>query len=536
MPRLRKIALRRKETDPLVSLLEGTTGAARVLRFFEGCLLHGKGEWAGRPFRPLPFQEQIIVDLFDTLQPDGRRQYREALLMIPRKGGKTTMTAGLALQQTFDGEAGGQVVVAANSRDQASLLFNTAANMVEASPVLSMRAVVSRAQKRITDKRTKSTFRAISADAPTAHGMDLNCWIYDELHAAPNGELFDVLRTSGGARRQPLGIVISTAGHDLLSPLGILYQHAKRVLHDPSIDPSFYACIFEAAESDDWLDEATWFKANPALGVFRELDEMRATAQRAKELPGQADAFKRLYLNQWTAAAHTWMDMTKWDACGDDVPDSELEGLPCYGGLDLSATTDLTAFALAFPHPNGRVYLRHWAWVPEDNIIERERRDRAPYRLWADQGRVILAPGSVIDPRLVVRHIIEQSQRFRIERINFDRWGMVPVYEDLQGAGLQVVQMGQGYASMSTPTKDLQAAVLSQRLAHGGCPLLRWQAAAVTVTSDPAGNIKLVKPDRLKHTRRIDSVVALAMAFDGVLRCANSNGALDQFLAAPVVI
>jgi phage terminase large subunit-like protein len=535
MPRVRKIALRRRERDPLADLLGDAIGAERVLTFFRQCLTHGKGEFAGQPFEPLSFQESIIRDLFDSLDESGRRRYREALLMLPRKNGKTTLSAGIALYMTFCGEHGGQVVVAATSRDQASLLFSTACDAVEASPILRARAVVSRAQKKIVDRITRTTFRAISADAPTAHGLDLTAWIYDELHAAPNGELLDVLRTSTGARREPLGIVISTAGYDLESPLGRLYQHAKRVQVDSSIDPSFYARIYEAAESDDWLDEATWHRANPALGVFRSLDEMRAAAQRAKELPAQADAFRRLYLNQWAQAESTWLNMTKWDACGDNVSDGELYGLPCYGGLDLSATTDLSAFVLLIPY-EGRVYVRHWAWVPGEGIVERERRDRVPYRQWSKEGRIEIVDGAVIDPRAVVRRIIELSQRWNIQRIHFDRWGMVGVVQDLEASGLTIGQMGQGYASMSSPTKELEACILSQRLAHGGCPLLRWQASCASISTDPAGNVKLVKPDRLKHTKRIDSIVALAMAMDGLMRVHGAAGAMDAFLDEPLVL
>jgi phage terminase large subunit-like protein len=229
------------------------------------------------------------------------------------------------------------------------------------------------------------------------------------------------------------------------------------------------------------------------------------------------------------------MNMQAWDECGSNVSDAELFGLPCYGGLDLSATTDLSAFVLVIPY-DGRVYVRHWAWVPGENIIERERRDRVPYRQWAKEGRIELVDGAVISPQHVVRRVIELSQRWNIQRIQFDRWGLQGVVEELEGAGFTVAQMGQGYGSMSTPTKQLEADVLSRRLAHGGCPLLRWQASCATISTDPAGNVKLVKPDRLKHTKRIDSVVALVMAVDGLLRCGNAPAAMDEFLASPLML
>lgn len=239
-------------------LLAGATGGARVARFIEGLLRHGAGEWAGQPFALLPFQREIIAGLYDPRDQDGRRRIRNGLVFIPRKNGKTTFSAALAIYETFCGGPGAHAVCAANSRDQAALLYTAAADLVEQAPELRARAVISRAHKRITDRLTRSTFRAISADAPTAHGMDLTFWVYDELHAAPNRELYDVLATSTGARREALGLVISTAGYDKLSILGELYDHAKRVLENPAIDPHFYAYVAEAGEPDQWDNERTW--------------------------------------------------------------------------------------------------------------------------------------------------------------------------------------------------------------------------------------------------------------------------------------
>lgn len=536
MPRLRRIPLKRKQTaqaDPLLEVLGDATGGERVIRFLR-LLKHSKGEWAGQPFEPLPFQQEIIHAIFDPLTEAGVRRIRNGLVFIPRKCGKTTLAAGLGAYMLFCDEPGGQVVCAANSRDQASLLFNEAANLIESSEVLKERAVVSRATKRITDKVTRSTFRAISADAPTAHGLDLTCWIYDELHGAPNRELYDTLATATGARRQPLGLVISTAGFDKLSILGEVYEHAKRVAADPSLDPSFYSFIAEASDTDAWDDPATWRKANPALGVFRNAEEIALAAQAAKASPGKVESFRRLYLNIWTAAEQAWLDMAAWDACSGDVPDFDLEGAECYAGLDLSATTDLTAFVMVFPRDDGRLCIRHRAWLPAEGILDRERRDRVPYRRWADEGRIEFTPGAVIDQKFIIDRVKQWAERYDIRRVNFDRWGSALVVSELQDAGIAVVQMGQGYSSMSAATKELEAAVLSQRLAHGGCPLLRWQASGATIASDPAGNCKIVKPDRMRHTRRVDSLVALAMALDGVLRC-HSSAAIDRFLEDPVV-
>lgn len=318
MPRLRRRALRRRGSgDALQAILGDAVRSQRVLGFFRRVLVHGKGEWAGRPFEPLPFQEEIIRGIYDPVTAAGLRRIRNGLLFLPRKNGKTSLAAGLGLYETFSGGLGARVVCAANSRDQASELFSVAADFVQASEVLKARSVISRAQKRITDRPTRSTFRAISADVSTAHGFDLTCWIYDELHAAPDRELFDVLSTSTGARAEALGLVISTAGFDQEhSILGELYSHAKRWLADPSIDASFYAAIYEAGENDAWDDERTWHRANPALGVFRNLEEMRIAAERGRQIPAQVAAFRRLYLNGWTQAENPWLDLAAWNECG----------------------------------------------------------------------------------------------------------------------------------------------------------------------------------------------------------------------------
>jgi phage terminase large subunit-like protein len=494
---------------------------------------HTNGAYRGQCFEPLPFQKKILEGIFDPQLPDGRRKVREALLMIPRKGGKTTLSAGLALHALYDGERAGQVVVAANSRDQASLLFNSAADAVEQDPILRSRSIVSRSLKRITDRVSLSTLRAISAESGTAHGLDLTCWIYDELHASANDELLNVLRTSVGARHEPLGIVISTAGFDLESPLGHLYEHAKRWEADPSIDPYFHASIFEATESDPWDDPATWHKANPALGYFRSLEEMEISANRARQIPSLQDAFKRLYLNIWTAQESSWLDMPAWDACAQQVAADELHGRTAYFGLDLSSNIDLTALVAIIPLDD-RLVLRAWCWLPAEGMLEREQRDRVPYSRWAKEGRIETCPGSAIDLSFIVARIKVIAKSFNVARISFDRWGSTSVSQELTADGLPLVPVGQGFASMSAPTKALQAAVMQKQISHNGCPLLRWQAANCTVQSDPAGNIKPVKQDRFRHRKHIDSIVAAVMAMDGVTRAAGP-GLLD-FLSNPITL
>jgi phage terminase large subunit-like protein len=278
-------------------------------------LTHTKGPSAGQSFNLRPWQTKIIKQLFTT-QKDGRRRYRTCLLMLPRKNGKSELCAALAIYfLLFDGEIGAEVYSAAADKDQAALVFNVAAQMIRNDPELLAKCEIIDSQKRIVYRATGSFYRAISAEAYSKHGFNASVVIYDELHAAQSRELWDVLSTSQGARSQPLMMAITTAGYDRHSILWELYAHAKKVAENPSIDPTFLPILYEAPQDADWTDERVWKKANPALGDFRSLEEMRIACQRAKEIPAQENTFRRLYLNQWTEQASRWIQMPAWDAC-----------------------------------------------------------------------------------------------------------------------------------------------------------------------------------------------------------------------------
>jgi phage terminase large subunit-like protein len=305
-------------------------------------LTHAKGrEYGGQPFALRPWQEDIVRRLFGTLTPAGKRQYRTALLMLPRKNGKSELAAAIALYGLLaDGEIGAEVYSAAADRDQAALVFNVAAQMIRNDPHLESICEIIESQKRIVYRATGSFYRAISAEAYSKHGFNASMVVYDELHAAPSRDLWDVLATSQGARDQPVMLAISTAGYDRHSILWELYAHAKKVQENPALDPTFLPVLYEAAKEANWLDEKVWAAANPALGDFRSLDEMRTMATRAKEIPAQENAFRRLYLNQWTEQAERWIPMDKWDALATRIPRASLRGRRCYVGMDLSSTRD----------------------------------------------------------------------------------------------------------------------------------------------------------------------------------------------------
>lgn len=272
------------------------------------------GDYSGRAFKLRPWQASIIRKLFST--KNGVRIYRSCLMMLPRKNGKTELAAAIGIYcLLFDGVTGGEIYLAAADRDQASKVFQAMVTMIQNDPELERVVDIIQSQKRIVHRASGSFCRAISAEAYSKHGFNASAIIYDELHAAPSRELYDVLVTSQGGRLQPLMIVISTAGYDRHSILWELYAHATRVLEQPDLDPTFLPIIYEAAKDADWTDEKIWKQANPALGDFRSLEDMRILAERAKEIPAQENTFRRLYLNQWTEQAERWIPMVSWDAC-----------------------------------------------------------------------------------------------------------------------------------------------------------------------------------------------------------------------------
>jgi phage terminase large subunit-like protein len=486
-------------------------------------LTHTKGKFAGQGFNLRGWQEDIVRRMF-TVRADGLRQYRTCLLMLPRKNGKSELAAAVALYGLLaDGEAGAEVYSAAADKDQAALVFNVAAQMVRNDPELHAMCEIVDSQKRIVYRKTGSFYRAISAEAYSKHGFNASMVIYDELHAAPNRELYDVLNTSMGARSQPLLFAISTAGFDRNSILWELYAHAKRVAENSELDPSFLPMLFEAPQDADWADEHVWAAANPALGDFRSLDEMRIAAKRAKEIPAQQNTFRRLYLNQWTEQEERWIDLATWDACNGAV---DVEpGRECYAGLDLASTKDITALVLAFPDGDGGLDIVPHFWIPGDSLRERSNRDRVPYEQWMKDGFIHVTNGNVCDYDVIREQIRELAEKYDIKEIAYDRWGATHLVTQLQADGAECVPIGQGFASLSAPTKELDKLITSKALRHGGNPVLRWMAGNVAIEQDAAGNLK---PSKKKSREKIDGIVALVMAVDRLTRHEHSASVFED--------
>ena len=487
-------------------------------------LCHTKGTWAGKKFKLLDWQEQIIRDLFVTLKPNGYRQFNTAYIEIPKKNGKRELAAAVALLLCCgDGEQRAEIYGCAADRGQATIVFDVAADMVRMCPALNKRCKILTSQKRILFTPTNSFYQVLSAEAYSKHGFNIHGVVFDEMHTQPNRKLFDVMtKGSGDARMQPLYFLITTAGTDTNSICYETHQKAKDILEGRKIDPTFYPVIYGAGEDEDWTDPKVWFKSNPSLGETIGMDKVEAACESAKQNPGEENSFRQLRLNQWVKQAVRWMPMDKWDACAFPANEEMLEGRVCYGGLDLSSTTDLTSFCLVFPpeDEDEPYYVLPYFWVPEDTLDLRVKRDHVPYDLWHRQGYLETTEGNVVHYGYIEKFIEQLGERFNIRDIAFDRWGATQMSQDLENMGFTVVPMGQGFASMSPPTKELMKLTLERKIAHGGHPVLRWNMDNIFIRTDPAGNIKA---DKAKSTEKIDGAIAMIMALDRAIRCGNDT-------------
>lgn len=487
-------------------------------------LCHTKGTWAGKPFELMDWQEQIIRDLFGILKPNGYRQFNTAYIEIPKKNGKSELAAAVALLLTCgDGEQRAEVYGAAADRQQASIVFDVAADMVRMCPALNKRVKILASQKRLVYEPTNSFYQVLSAEAYSKHGFNVHGVVFDELHSQPNRKLYDVLtKGSGDARMQPLFFLITTAGTDTHSICYEIHQKAQDIIDGRKIDPTFYPVIYGADDTEDWTNPKVWKKCNPSLGETIGMDKVKTACESAKQNPGEENSFRQLRLNQWVKQAVRWMPMDKWDKCAFAVREDDLKGRVCYGGLDLSSTTDITAFVLVFPplDEEDKYIILPYFWIPEDTLDLRVKRDHVPYDIWERQGYLQTTEGNVVHYGYIEKFIEELGKKFNIREIAFDRWGAVQMVQNLESMGFTVVPFGQGFKDMSPPTKELMKLTLEQKIAHGEHPVLRWNMDNIFIRTDPAGNIKA---DKEKSTEKIDGAVATIMALDRAIHCGNDT-------------
>lgn len=486
---------------------------ARAVKFIELLKLH-EGKLAGQRFKLARWQRRIVQRIYGDTREDGRRRIRTVFILLPRGNGKTTLCAGLGLLHLVgpEKEAGGQVIVAAADREQASIAYNAASGMIAQEPQLKARTKVLPSYKSIQHGSSRSTLKAISHEAYSKHGLSISCLIADEVHAWPKRELWDVLRQSMGKREEPLTIVITTAGSGIQGLAYELYDYAKKVAAGQVEDETFLPILFEADKEADWQDEAVWTAVNPAIAAgFRSLEEMRVTARQAAEIPAQREAFKRYYLNIWSdGAPDPWLDMDVYDRGGDPLDPAMFEGQPCWLGVDLSSTQDLTAVVAAFRTDDGGYALIPHFFCPSDNLAKRQERDQVPYLRWAQEGFLTPTPGNVVDYGYVEEVIADLSARYLVQELAIDPAMSAGIVPRLQDLGLNVVLFRQGWISMTPAVKETERAFLAGRIQHGGHPVLRWNFGNAVIDTGPMGDT--ARFSKLKSAEKIDGAVAAAMA------------------------
>ena len=437
--------------------------------------------------------------------------------MVPTHNSE--LAAAIALYMLFaDNEPSAEVYGAACDRQQASIVFDVAKQMVQMSPALHKRSKIAAANKRIVNYSNAGFYQVLSAETGTKHGFNVSGLVFDEIHSQPNRKLYDVLtKGSGDAREQPLFFVITTAGTDKNSICYELHAKALDIKAGRKKDNTFYPVVYGLTEEDDWNDEANWYRANPSLGHTISIDRVREAYKSALENPAEENVFKQLRLNIWTSATVCWIPEHIYNRGNLSIDMDSLHGRECYGGLDLSSTTDITAFVLVFPPrtEEEKYILLPFFWLPKDTLELRCRRDHVLYDVWELQGYIRTTEGNVLHYGFIEKFIEELGEKYHIKEIAFDRWNATQMVQNLEAMGLIVVPFGQGYKDMSPPSKELYKLLMEGNINHGGNPVLKWMAQNVVMRQDPAGNIK---PDKEKSVERIDGIVASIMAIDRSIR------------------
>ncbi len=509
-------------------LLWDVDAANHAIAFFSH-LRHSTGEWANQAFDLLPWQAFVIGSLYGWKRAsDGLRRFRTAYVEVARKNGKSVMLAGTALYALVaDGELGSHVYAAATTRDQARIIFGEAERMVDASPPL--RARITRTVNNLAVIPTSSWFRPLSADATKMDGLNVHFAAVDEVHEHPNPEIIQKLNTATGARREPLIFEITTAGYNRQSVCFQHHEFSVKVLEKSvpvEAADSWFAYIATIDEGDDWTNPAVWIKANPSLGVTVKVEDLRRQVDEAREMPAQQNAIRRLRLNEWTEQVTRWIDMGVWSDGDEQINEDELVGRPCYGGLDLARVNDLSSLALVFPpeQPSEKVKVIWRHWCPEEDILRRARRDRAPYPSWRNQGYLIATEGNTTDFKFIEAEILALAAKFNILEIAYDRTFAGELVRNLQDEGVTMVEFGQGFISMGPAAAEFMRLLIGRTLQHGGNPIATWCASNVTVRRDPAGN---EKPDKERSTEKIDAIVAAVMAV-GRLQTAEGGSVYEE--------
>lgn len=490
-----------------------------AVRWIETRCVFTEDKWAGKPFKLSPWQrDQIIRPTFGwKRRADGLRRYRRVIVWVPRKNGKTELAAAVSLiALVATGVMGGQVYAIAADKDQARIVFDKAARMVSWSPALS--DVVEPLKNALFVPSLSAKFEPMSGTPGGKHGRSASGLIGDEVHEWKDDRLYTYMHQSSGAREEPLEFLISTAGTQ--EGYGWeLWQECQRILDGTIDDPETLVVIFAAEPDDDWTAPATWAKANPNLGVSVRLDYLETECRRAQESPRLENDFKRYHLNLWTEQDIRWLPMDRWKVCSEQPDNLDywrelpalMRGRRGYAGVDLSSTSDITALVFLFPpdEPGERWVLLPKFWVPAATVERRTRVDRVPYDTWAKLGMIETTPGRTVDYSYITRSAYEWMDLFEVRRFGFDRWNASQTMIEMEAEGVEVVKVGQGMASLTSPSKEFERLVIEGQFEHGNHPVLTWMARNAGYEDDAAGNLK---PSKAKSKEKIDGIAAAVNA------------------------
>ena len=479
--------------------------AMRAIGFIEK-LKHTKGEWAGQRFKLEPWQHFILWNIFGWKNADGTRRFRYAYVEIARKNGKTALSAGIGLYMLFaDGEARPEVYSAATVKDQAKICFSDAVEIVKNTD---LKNYLQPYRNSIVYEMKGGMMKPLSSDYGTHDGLNPSCGIIDEFHAHKDSGMFDVIKSAFGARKQPLMFIITTAGFNKNGACYAYRENVIKILRGINRDDSLFGIIYTMDSKEEWDRPECWIKSNPNLGVSLSVDYLASQVADAKNRPEAVRNVMTKNVNMWVDAEKTWILDDVWMKCAGTTDPKSLLGCQCWGGLDLSNVSDITAFVLLF-HENDKFQLLPFFWIPEEKMLEKIRKENINYDLWRSSGLVKVTSGNIIDYSFVEADILKIVEGYDLQSIAYDRWNSSQTIINLQNEGLVFSPFGQGYGSMSAPTKEFEKQVMSGGIEHFKNPVLRWMLSSTVVRTDPAGNIK---PDKEKSVQKIDGIVASIMA------------------------
>jgi len=481
-------------------------------------LPHTVGTYAGSNFKLEPWQHFVVANLFGFVKPDGLRRFTRAYVEVPRKNGKSTFSNAIMLYGLLaDGEETSQVYSAATKLDQAMMVFAEGARVCKKTDWLSEAVQVYNSVNNRRINYGESVYRPLEWNPGKQDGLNTHMAVIDEYHAHPNDELYNVIRNSMGARSQPLLFVITTAGFNRESACYRHRQYCTKVLEGGINDDALFSVIYTLDQGDDWKDPTNWEKANPNWKVSVNPRQLEEGLQEALELSHKEVEFKTKLLNVWTDTANVWIPDEKWMRCVDE---SEPSGV-CYGGLDLATTGDFCALSLFWPETKS---VKTWYWLPEENAKRRNDQQGDAIRDWIRDGFITATDGDVTDYDFIRHKILELAEKYELKEIAYDRWNATQIVNDLVSDGITMYPFGQGFASMSAPTKDLERRVNKADIFHDGNPVTRWMMGNVMLRRDPSDNIKI---DKAKSGDKVDGPVSVVMALGTYLQEAQSEQSED---------